>query len=71
MTHAPDSEPEPQDPTLDVRRILRALRQGVQEALLRHKQAGHPVAVWRDGRVQWLGPDEIPAPEPGPVPDPE
>jgi hypothetical protein len=71
MTGVPDSDRPPGDPTLDVHRILRALRRAVQEALLSHKQAGHSVAVWRNGRVQWLGPDEIPAPEPEPVPDPK
>lgn len=41
--------------------ILEALRQAVREALLRHKQAGNPVAVWRDGRVVWIQPEDIPA----------
>lgn len=44
----------------DVRLILRTLRQAVRDALLRHKQARNPVAVWRNGRVEWIGPDEIP-----------
>lgn len=28
--------------------------------LLRHKLLGQPVVVWRDGKVVWLQPDEIP-----------
>ncbi len=40
--------------------ITRALARGVHEALLRHKQAGNPVAVWRDGKTVWLKPEEIP-----------
>ena len=37
-----------------------ALKQAVQSALLRHKQVGNPVAVWRDGKVVWIPPEEIP-----------
>jgi hypothetical protein len=31
----------------------------VREALLDHKRAGNPVAVWRDGKVVIVPPDEI------------
>jgi len=44
----------------DIPRILEALREAVREALLRHKQAGNPVVVWRDGRVVWIPPEDIP-----------
>ena len=44
----------------DIPRILRALRKAVRQALLRHKQAGNPVAVWQDGRVVWIKPKDIP-----------
>lgn len=40
-------------------KITHALAHGVQEALLRHKQAGNPVVVWRDGKTVWLNPDDI------------
>jgi len=40
--------------------IDRALKQAVQEALLRHKQAGNPIVVWRDGKLVWIKPKEIP-----------
>lgn len=39
--------------------ITQALARGVHEALLRHKQAGNPVAIWRDGKTVWLKPEEI------------
>jgi hypothetical protein len=39
--------------------IDEALKKGVQEALIRHKQAGNPVVVWRDGKTVWLQPEEI------------
>jgi len=40
-------------------KITQALTQGVREALLKHKQAGNPVVVWRDGKMVWLKPEEI------------
>ncbi|MCR4321172.1 MAG: hypothetical protein NUV74_12660 [Candidatus Brocadiaceae bacterium] len=41
-------------------KITNALAQGVRDALLKHKQAGKPVVVWRDGKIVWLKPEEIP-----------
>jgi hypothetical protein len=35
----------------DLTLIERALVRAVREALQRHKQAGNPVAVWRNGRT--------------------
>lgn len=37
-----------------------ALRLAAHGALLRHKRLGNRVAVWRDGQVVWLQPEEIP-----------
>lgn len=39
--------------------IDRAARRAVREALRRHKLLGNPVAVWRDGRVVLVPPEEI------------
>lgn len=39
--------------------VEQAFRKAVREALLKHKQAGNPVAVWRNGKVVLLEPDEI------------
>jgi hypothetical protein len=39
--------------------IDNALKQAVQEALVRHKQAGNPVVAWRDGKIVWIQPNEI------------
>jgi hypothetical protein len=44
----------------DKDKITQALTQGVREALLKHKQAGNPVVVWRNGKMVWLKPEEIP-----------
>ncbi|MEY3869341.1 MAG: hypothetical protein RLZZ338_3232 [Cyanobacteriota bacterium] len=40
-----------------------ALKLAGEKALWQHKQLGNPVAVWRDGKVVWIPPEEIPLPE--------
>ncbi len=35
-----------------------ALNAAVGEAVLRHRQQGQPLAVWRDGKTVWLSPEE-------------
>lgn len=39
--------------------INRAYERAVREALLKHKTAGNPIAVERDGKLVILQPDEI------------
>lgn len=36
-----------------------AIQKGVREALMKHKQAGNPVATWKDGKVVILEPEDI------------
>lgn len=36
-----------------------ALARAGREAILKHAEAGKPVAVWRDGQVVWLQPEEV------------
>lgn len=60
MTQPTDPGSTPAERVHDIPRILHALRQAVREALLDHKRAGNSVAVWRDGRVVWIPPEEIP-----------
>jgi len=36
-----------------------AIRAAAREAVLQHKQKGLPLAVWRDGKVAWISPEEI------------
>jgi hypothetical protein len=43
----------------DVALIEQAVKRAVREALLRHKQAGNPIAIWRDGGVVWIKPEDI------------
>ncbi len=39
--------------------IDEAMRKAAREALRIHKRAGRPLAIWRDGRVQWVSPEEF------------
>ena len=36
-----------------------AMWRGIRDALLRHKRLGESIAVWRDGRVVIVPPEEI------------
>ena len=47
------------DEALDPYRIETILQRAVREALLRHKQAGNPIAVWRNERVEWIEPEDV------------
>ena len=41
-----------------------ALNRAVRDAVLRHKKLGESIAVWRDGRVVIVPPEEIDVDEP-------
>ncbi len=43
----------------DDKGVEAALNRGVREALLRHKRLGESIAVWRDGQVVIVPPEEI------------
>jgi len=45
--------------------IQQALARAIREALRRHREAGNPVATWRDGRVEWVRAEDIEVPERG------
>lgn len=36
-----------------------ALKQGVREAMLRHKKDSLPVVVKRDGTIEWVKPEDL------------
>ena len=44
---------------LDPKRIEAAMQRGVRQALWEHKQLGHHIIVWRDGKIVRLPPEEI------------
>ena len=43
--------------------VERAVRKATREALRRHKALGVPIAVERDGRVEWIEPEDIIVPD--------
>jgi hypothetical protein len=42
----------------------KVLRRAVRHALLMHKRAGNPVAVWKDDRLVIIQPEDIPVDDP-------
>lgn len=46
----------------DNERVTRALALASRDALIKHKALGVPIAVWRDGKVVLVPPDEIEVP---------
>lgn len=57
--------------TVHGKEVEAILYRAVHDALLRHKKLGQSVAVWRDGKVLVLPPEEIPIDdESGSVPRP-
>jgi len=48
----------------------RTLQEGVIDAIKMHKRLGNPIAVWRDGKVVWIPPEEIVVPELPPSKEP-
>ena len=59
-----------EDKRLDTKRVIltsegekidNVFKKAVNNALKRHKEAGNSVAVWRNGKVVLLSPDQIKA----------
>jgi hypothetical protein len=36
-----------------------AMRRAVQRAVWEHKQLGYPIYAMKDGKMQWISPEEI------------
>ncbi len=43
----------------DKKLIESTLQKAVRKALFEHKRAGNPIAVWKEGRVEWIAPEDI------------
>ena len=56
-----DKSLEPRETLFDrySEEINKAYERAVREALLKHKRAGNPVPIERDGELVWLQPDDI------------
>ena len=39
--------------------IDEALQRGIREAMLRHKAAGLPVVIERNGTIEWVKPEDL------------
>lgn len=59
MPDKPSSDRPLHERVADVELVQQALARAVREALLRHKQMGNPIAVWQDGRVVLIAPEDI------------
>ena len=47
----------------DAERIQKVLGRAVRQALIMHKKLGNPIAVWENGKVVIVPPEEIVIPE--------
>ena len=43
----------------DPEKVTKIIQSGINDALLKHKQAGNQVCEWRDNRVIWIPPEKI------------
>jgi hypothetical protein len=46
-------------PATEHKKLERMLQKSVRAAKLLHKQTGHPIVVWKDGKVVEIPPEEI------------
>ena len=50
-------------PAMNSETIHQAFKKAVRKALAEHKRAGNPIAVYEDGKVKIIPPEEIVIPE--------
>jgi hypothetical protein len=48
--------------SVEAQRVIAAVEQATRDAVQMHKRLGNPIAIWREGKVVILQPDEIPEP---------
>ena len=63
MRRSTNADAERRERLAEAAAVEKAVQEAVREALLDHKRAGNPVATWKDGRVVWIPPEEIPVDE--------
>ena len=54
--------------TAHAREVQEVFGRAVRHALLAHKRAGNPIAVWKNGKVVIVPPEEIEVDEKAPLP---
>jgi len=43
-----------------LRKFEIGVRRGVAQALEEHRRAGRSIVVWKDGKIVWIPPEQIP-----------
>lgn len=43
----------------DPEKVREGIQLGINDALLKHKQAGNPVCGWKNGKVYWVQAEDI------------
>jgi hypothetical protein len=54
-----ESSPNKAESLALAKKVEAAVQAAVRDALAAHKRAGNPIAVWENGQVVWIPPDEI------------
>lgn len=44
----------------DPSKVTQIIQKGIRAALLKHKQVGNPVCEWKNNKVIWISPENIP-----------
>ena len=44
----------------DPKKVRDIIQSGIDAALLKHKQAGNPVCEWKNNKIIWIAPENIP-----------
>ena len=40
-------------------KVTKIIQKGINDALLKHKQAGNPICEWRDNKIVWIQANKI------------
>ena len=43
----------------DATKVTKIIQAGIRDALIKHKQAGNQICVWRDNKIVWVPAERI------------
>lgn len=43
----------------DALKVMEIIQTGIRDALLKHKQAGNEIGVWRYNQIVWIPPNKL------------
>lgn len=43
----------------DATKVTKIIQSGIRDALIKHKQAGNQICVWRDNKIVWVPAERI------------